>query len=70
VTKIAEFLGRPLAEEQIAHIVHKTRFDVMKDDPAVKFKMHPFLRVFAPKEAKMRKGMCTVVICRQLRMAL
>ena len=60
VSKIAEFLGRSLTEEQIANIVQKTRFDVMKDDSDVKFKMHPFLMVFNPKEALMRKGTYTV----------
>jgi len=57
VSKIAEFLGRPITEEQLANIVHKTRFDVMKGDKSVKFDMHPFLKIFAPKTARMRKGM-------------
>lgn len=56
VSKIADFLGRPLTDQQISHIVNKTRFDVMSNDPAVNFKMHPFLKVSAPKESKMRKG--------------
>ena len=55
MSKIAEFIGHPLMDEQISHIVHKTRFDVMKDDPAVKF-LHPSLKVPVSKEAKMRKG--------------
>ena len=60
--KIADFLGRSLTDKQVSYIVHKTRFDVMTNDPAVNFKMHPFLKVIEPEEARTRSGMYTLTI--------
>jgi len=56
VRKIAEFLGRPLTEEQTATIVKRTRFDAMKKDPDVNFKQDSFVKV-ETKSLFFRKGM-------------